>query len=368
MNFKWYYVETVLMNRIHLYTYSALLLLGAALFSPHISFAQNAAGITLVPATIERLANPGDKVSETLTVTNESGEEKEYFIYKRNIKGVEEGGVPIFAEDTEEVTGFEIIDWIALPTEPIRIAAESSYTFALDIMVPQDATPGSHFGGVFISAEPPKLREIGAGVGYEVASILSIRISGDIIDAARIRSFSTGKLFYSKKDVDFTAKIENQGNILIRPRGPLEIKSMFGGESRSLSVNESLAGVFPGTTRDFTFSWQDEGIGFGRYEAILALVYDGKDGQRTVDASLVFWIFPTKIVISIIGGFLAIFIVGYLFTKFYINQALMRAAGGRRIPMQRYRKQVGMSRFTFVFISLLSVSVLFLIAMLIFFA
>lgn len=355
------------MKRVYVSLY-AVLILGMGFFSSSHLYAQNAAGITLVPATIERLANPGDTISETLTVTNESSEDKEYFVYKRNIKGVEEGGVPIFAVDNAEVTGFEITDWITLPSEPIKVTAGSSYTLTLDIVVPLDATPGSHFGGVFISAEPPKLREIGAGVGYEVASILSIRINGDIIDNARIRSFSTGKLFYTKKDIDFIAKIENQGNILIRPNGPLEIRSMFGGTSRSISINESLAGVFPGTTRDFSFSWQDEGIGFGQYEAILALIYDGKDGQRTIDASLVFWIFPTKIVVSIIGGFLTIFIIGYLFTKFYINQALMRAAGGRRIPTQRYRKQVGMSRFTFVFISLLSVSVLFLIVMLVFFA
>jgi hypothetical protein len=70
----------------------------------------------------------------------------------------------------------------------------------------------------------------------------------------------------------------------------------------------------------------------------------------------------------IILGFLAIILVGYVLTRYYINQAVMRAAGGRRISPQRYRRQVGISRFTFVLISLMGLVVLFLIVMLVVFA
>ncbi len=329
--------------------------------------AQDNAGITLVPAFVEEGANPGDVLTQTLKVTNESEEDKEYFIYKRNIKGVEAGGVPIFAEDEAEKTGYEITEWIEIPTEPIKVPARGSVDMPVTIRIPGSATPGSHFGGVFVSAEPPKLREIGAGVGYEVASIMSIRISGDIIDTARIRSFSTDKLLYNTKDVHFTAKIENQGNILIRPRGPVTITSMFG-TSEGFTVNDTLAGVFPGTMRDIDFAWTSDGVGFGRYEAILALVYDGEGGQKTIDASLVFWIFPAKIMFTILGALVTIIVVGYLLTKYYINQAIIRAAGGRRLPPQKYRKQVGISRFAFVLVSLMAVLVLFLLVLLVFFA
>jgi hypothetical protein len=52
----------------------------------------------------------------------------------------------------------------------------------------------------------------------------------------------------------------------------------------------------------------------------------------------------------------------------YINRAIMRAAGGRRMPAGRYRRQVGISRFAFVMSTLLAVFALFLIVVLIFFA
>ncbi len=330
--------------------------------------AQDYAGLTLIPATIEKPANPGDILNEVLVVTNESSSDGEYFVYKRNIKGVETGGVPIFADEEAEKTGYEITEWIAIPTEPIKVPANSSVELPILITIPDTATPGSHFGGIFISAEPPKLRETGAGVGYEVVSVISIRISGDVVDTARIRQFSTDKLLYSTKNVHFTTKIENQGNILIRPRGPMTITGMFGTKPETVSVNSTLAGVFPGTMRDIEVAWKGEGIGFGKYEAVVALVYEGGDGQKTIDASLVFWIFPVKIMLTILGVFVAIIVIGYALTKYYINQAILRAAGGRRIVPQKYRKQVGISRLAFVFVSLMAVVVLFLLVILIFFA
>ncbi len=353
-------------HRTHVFFAVALTLFGLAA-APR-SYAQDSAGITLVPAMIEERADPGGTIAETLVVTNESDVDREFYVYVRNIRGVEAGGVPIFAEDGAEKTGYEIADWVQVGAEKITVPAFGKTEIPVVISVPDSATPGSHFGGVFVSVEPPKLRQTGAGVGYQVASVVSIRISGDIIDTARIRSFSTDKLIYGSKHVVFTAKVENQGNILIRPRGPVTITGMFGGDPEVFIVNDSLAGVFPGTMRDFSFTWESDGIGFGRYEAVLALAYDGESGQRTIDATLIFWVFPAKIMLTILGVLVGIFAVGYALTRYYINQAIMRAAGGRHIVSPRYRKQVGISRFAFVLISLLALALVFLLVLLVLFA
>jgi hypothetical protein len=155
--------------------------------------AQDNAGITLIPATIEKPADPGQVLNEVLRVSNDSASEKEYFLYKKNIKGVEAGGVPVFADDIAEKTGYEIAEWIDFEGESIIVPAFSTVDVPVIIRVPDSATPGSHFGGIFVSAQPPRLRETGAAVGYEVVSIISIRINGDVVDSARIRQFSTDK-------------------------------------------------------------------------------------------------------------------------------------------------------------------------------
>lgn len=333
------------------------------------AFAQDSAGVTLEPTTIEDRADPGTVITKTLIVKNESEIDKEFYVYVRNISGVEAGGVPIFAEDGIEKTGYEIADWVSIGSGTVAVPGGGSAEIPVTISVPESATPGSHFGGVFVSMEPPKFRETGASVGYQVVSVISILINGDVIDTARVRSFSTDKLIYSTKNVVFTAKVENQGNILIRPHGLVSITGMFGGDPEVFTVNENLAGVFPGTMRDLTFTWESDGIGFGRYEAVLALVYEGENrGQKTIDATLVFWVFPIKIVLAILAIIITIFALGYVFTRYYINQAIMRAAGGRRIVSPRYRRQVGLSRFAFVFVSILSLIVVFLLVILVLFA
>ncbi len=323
--------------------------------------AQTAGGITIIPASIEEAADPGNQRIYTLTVTNASPEDKEYFIYKRDIKGVEGGGVPIFADPNEEKTSFEMTEWLSIPSDRILVPAGDSVDIPVTMRVPGDASPGSHFSGIFISVEPPKLRQTGAGVGYEVASIFSIRISGDISDAARIRSFSTDKLIYGSGDVRFETRFENQGNILIHPIGSITLTGMFGGDPQVFTVNENRAGVFPGSGRDFAFDHTIDGFAFGRYEALLAVSYDGEDGQKSMDASLVFWVFPFKIMLSIFVAFAFIVIGGYLFTRYYINQAIMRAAGGRRIASQRTRRRSGISRTLFVFAAILVSFALFLL-------
>lgn len=349
--------------------FALVILIGSFFLVTEQVYAQGA-GAKVIPATIEDAVDPGTVITEELVITNLNDEEKEYYLYVRNIRGVESGGVPIFA-DEGEITGFEISDWIELEKDRIIIPPNEEVTIPVSIVVPENATPGSHFGGIFVSVEAPRVREMGAGVGYEVASIVSIRIQGDVIDDARIRSFSSDKLFYGEKDVSFVAKIENQGNILIRPYGPITITSMFGGKPVSFTVNENLAGVFPGTVRDLSFNWKEEGIGFGRYEAVLALVYDGEQGQKTIDASLVFWIFPSKIVIGVFVGLLLLVAIGYIGARMYVRRVVAMTASsgsGRRISPQRYRRQVGVSRFTFVFTALLFVILLFLIVLLVFFA
>jgi len=139
---------------------------------------------------------------------------------------------------------------------------------------------------------------------------------------------------------------------------------MFGGDPVVMTINDDLAGVFPGTVRDFEFSWQDDGLAFGRYEAVLALAYDGEGGIKTMDSSLIFWIFPMKIIVPAIAIFIGIILFGYIFTKLYVNNAIMKASAGRRITPQRYRKQVGISRFVFVTIVVLVVLVIAFIGLL----
>ena len=329
--------------------------------------AQTGAGVGLKPATIEEGMNPGEVRQFKVEVSNLSGADQKYYVYRRDIVGVKAGGTPVFADENSERTGFELSEWIKLSVEELSIAANQTATIDFTLSVPDNASPGSHFGGIFVSVEPPRLRSTGAAVAYEVANIISIRVAGEAVESAQIREFSTDQYVYGSTNVTFSARIENEGNVLVRPMGPLEINNMFGKKVASLTFNDVLAGVFPKTTREFTIDWKSDSAGFGRYEAILSPVYGDEGRRSTISSTVTFWILPMNIIGPSLIVLAVLLIVVYGGVKLYVRRtmAMMSTGSTRRLVRTRRR---GEFPVLLVIISMLAVTALFLIILLLLFA
>ncbi len=338
-----------------------------ALAASNFASAQNDAGVSISPGLIEKPADPGQVLTEEFKVTNLSGEEKTYFLFVKDITGVRDGGSPVYAEENAEKTGYEISEWVQLGATELTLAPGAEQTIPITINVPTTATPGSHFGGVFVSLEPPRMRSVGAAVGFEVANIVSIRISGDALESVQIRSFATDKYIYGAPQVEFSATIQNKGNVLERPYGPLEVMNMFGEKVATITFNEQLGGVFPQTTRDFKVTWKDTGTAFGRYEARLSLVY-GEDGRQmnTVSSELSFWVLPWNIIKPALIVLFILLVAVYVGVRLYIRRSMQLMSQGRVVNRRRTRR--GSSTMMLVFIVMLVVTALFLLLLLMLFA
>jgi hypothetical protein len=328
--------------------------------------AQGNSGIGLKPATIEGPATPGETQVHKMSITNLSDVSQTYYLFTRDIVGVEGAGVPIFADEDQEKTGYEMSEWVSLDTTEISIGPKEEKEVTITIAIPENATPCSHFGGVFVSLEPPRMRATGASVGYEVANIISLRVAGECVVNAQIRSFSTGNFIYGKPVVDFNARIENKGSTLVRPIGPLEIYNMFGKKVALLTMNENKSGIFPGTERGFQVTWEHDGQGFGRYEAIVSMIYGDQGRQSTISSTASFWILPMNIILPALGVLAVILLIAFVSVKLYINRAIRGFSGARRIV--RRRRGGGMSALLLVVVVMLGVTALFLIVLLALFA
>lgn len=328
--------------------------------------AQSSSGVGLQPSLIEKGANPGDQIDESITVTNLSDQEQTYYLILKDITTVAEGGRPVYADPGLEKTGFELTEWLNLETEEITLLPGEKREVGVVIDVPDDASPGSHFGGIFISMQPPRLRQVGASVGYEVANIVSIRISGDVTESALIRSFKTNKLVYGETNVQFSAEIENKGNVLVRPIGPVTVQNMFGKEVARMTLNESKSGIFPYTNRQFAITWKDENIGFGRYQASLAMSYGDLGRQATIVSSASFWILPMNIITPALIILGVLLLTTYIAVRMYIRRTVASMSGGRRLV--RKRRKGGTSTLLLIAIVMLVVTALFLIVLLLLFA
>jgi hypothetical protein len=330
-------------------------------------FAQDTAGVGIRPAIVEDKLEPNENRSYSVELKNLGPAEQTFYLSKRDIIGVEEGGSPIFANSDSELTGYELSEWITLDRDSITIAAGQSQNINFTLKVPENAVPGGHFGAIVVSVEPPEMRTSGASIGYEVANIISMRVAGDVLETAQIRQFSTKNFINSNVDVDFLVRVENEGNTLVKPIGPLEITNMFGKQVANLQFNTSLSGVFPKTTKNYEIKWQDDGTGFGRYEATLSAVYGDEGRKNTMSSTVSFWILPMNIIGPALGVLATLLLLIYFGVKIYIRRTvtIMTSGSSRRLVRSRPQNEFPV---LLVFISMLAVTALLGIILLLLFS
>lgn len=329
-------------------------------------------GIKISPPRLERIIDPGMVAEETISVTNESDVEKTLFIYLKDFKAEDESGEPaLISPGSEE--GYYLASWIEATAEGIHFAPREEKRISFKINVPADIGPGGYYGAVFFGTEPPRLyqdsEDKGAGmaVSQQTGSLILYTVRGDISEEAGIREFTTDKELYSTPyAIDFTIRIENTGNVHVKPFGLITIRSMFGKKVGEVMVNEKGSNVMPVSIRRFNEIWEGK-TGFGRYTAELGLTFGtavdkGGQGKQTLYTEKTFWIMPWKIVVPAGISFILFFVLAWLFLRFYKSKAVKRALAQAGIGQVRYiRKYSAPSpflHFGLIFTALLVISFL----------
>lgn len=322
-----------------------LVLLACVVCLPSFAFAQQKVSFQISPTMIEESIDPGSSHSYTITVRNLGDKTSKLYPLARNIVGLEAGGTPIFDEDQN----YELASWISYAEKNIEVQPGTSQELHFTVQFPKDARPGSHMAGVYLSDVPVDEIRNGSAIGFQVGSVLSFRIAGEIIEKTEVREFYASKNVYATPDVGFTIRLENEGNVLTKPVGLIDVTNMFGKKVASIPVNESEARVFPKDTREFSAKWKSENLEFGRYEAVLALVIRGVNENRTISRVVQFWVLPMDVLTPILGSILAFLLVVYILLRLYIRRQL----AGVRSNRSATKSTRGLSRLAVVVIALL---------------
>ena len=322
----------------------------------------------MTPSVFEDVVDPGDIYSSMVKVKNETDSPQVYHVSVRDVIDITPGGRPVFARAGED-TILGIADWITVPSEAIDIGPRQTIEIPFTVEVPKDASPGNHIGGIFIGPKAEKLDEIGTGIGFQLVPIINMQISGELIEEAKLIGISTDKLIYGKPEVSFTVTIENVGNVAVRPRGPIEIESMFGKEIGTIIINENAGLIPPYTKRQYEAKWEGEDqIFFGRFVANVTLAY-GQQGVKSILRSTSFWVLPMDLILPVVLGLLAVVFGIYFIIKLYIRKHLraIEKATGRTIKSIP-KQQEYISRLSFIAVFLLAFTVIFLMILFAFFA
>lgn len=280
-------------------------------FLPILAFAE---GVAISPAIIEKNIAPGEKYESSVTVTNPESAEKTFFLSVKDIEDIDESGQPKFSDPKAERTELDASSWFILGKTMLSVPPDSSASVSFTVSVPKNATPGWHAAALFVTSIPPETDEGNASfVGYEVGSLVNLRISGDVKDEIKIREFTTDSFIYFSPKIKFISRLEGVGNTLVRPKGIMNIKDMWGGEIATLELNKGGAAVLPGKIRNLEAEWAGTEYFFGKYQAVASFVYESGGSNRTISTYTNFYIVPFKMTVyTVLAVLFLVFIISAL--------------------------------------------------------
>lgn len=286
-----------------------VLVLTIALLWSRIGVAQNQAeSITLgiSPTQLDLTANPGEKITNTLRLTNASDAPVDIETIAENfVPSGEEGAVDI----TEDRTTFALAEWITVSPDKATLQSKATQDFEVSISVPSNAEPGSHFGTVVFRTIPPEDQSAQALVSQEIAPVILVKIAGDVRESSEIESFKSDKQLWSNESsINLTARVKNTGSTHFKPTGQIVIKNMFGKKVATLELPKQ--NVLPDSIRALTTTWQKPKYSIGRYTAELTVVSGENNEIRTAKTS--FYIIPYQTIMPIL---IILTVVGYILFK-----------------------------------------------------
>lgn len=261
--------------------------------------------VTAVPPRVELSALPGQSITTELKINN-GYDVLQYFAVDISDFIVSDNiGTPIPV--SEDVSGrWSLKSWITAP-ELIPVEAKGTQLVKITINVPNDALPGGHYAMITYQpnadAKPEDLRKTGSLIAHRTGSLIYVTVKGDISENAIIKRFSVPE-FNEYGPVNFAGLVENNSDVHVTPQGNITIKDMFGNVVAKLPIE--VGNVFPDTAREFASSWNQK-WGYGRYQATLDLTY-GAAGA-VITSSLLFWLFPIRMVIYMLTFFTSILLL-----------------------------------------------------------
>lgn len=248
-----------------------------------------AQGLMIIPPVVEKEAVPGVGIKGQLELNNPTDASIVLYPSIMEFKAKGETGEPDF--DFSQTGNSEIASWFKYDKNMIALEPNQYTYFNYEILVPETAEPGGHYATIFFSSEPPNQAGGAPKVNIisKVGTLVLIKVPGDVNEALKIKEFSVDSKFLSQK-AKFNIRLENTGNVHVKPKGNITIKNIAGKEIASLNFNPSSGNVLPNTVRRFEIEWTGGKYSFGKYTAEFSAVYGEKNNAliETID----FWIVP----------------------------------------------------------------------------
>lgn len=323
----------------------------------NLAFAQTPQGISLsvYPSSFDFHAKPGDTIEDKFRVRNDLTQPQDLKIVIRKLITDATSGQPVPADMTAEDN---YSSWIHIENVKFTALPKEWTDIKFTINIPKDAAFGYYYVFEIQPAQEVKSQGNAAVVTgrISVPALLTVE-SAATNSTLKIVDFSPSTSVNEYLPVTFLTKVQNTGNVHLRPKGSIFISGLNQKDVATIDVNQIRGAVLPQGTRTFTSEWSDgflvqepviedgkvktdsngkpvtklkinwnklTDFRFGKYTAHLLLVYDTGKRDETLEATTSFWVVPYKaIIIIVISILLTVLLIRWLL-KSYINRELQR--------------------------------------------
>lgn len=277
---------------------------------------KSAFALTVSPIKFELSGDPGQTVSEEITLINENDTDEVFYTSYANFEAQGETGNPNFVNPTDGLG-----TWMSTYSS-VKLGPKEMKKMPLSITIPANAEPGGYFAAVFWGTEPPSENMV--VIGARTGLLVLLRVNGDIDEKGGIVEYDTlqSKNFYTSLPVSFYYRFQNNGGDRIKPEGDIIIKHILGYTRARVPANIAEGNILPTQTRRFETTWQGkdgsnnvvdvENLGFlaqaknqwsnfafGYFKAQLLLRY-GTDNALHDTKTVGFWVIPWQLLLLVL--------------------------------------------------------------------
>lgn len=219
-----------------------------------------------------------------------------------------------------------IKDWIRLDKETFTLAPGESQIVTYTINTPADPPSGMQYATIFASTTPDSEIE---GTGITATSRIGLVLSALMKDGETIQqsSIQDEKIagYQPTSPLKASFSVKNEGNVGADVTYQMTVKSAINGTEVYKSDQDSSS-VYPDSTRTFSVSWDQMGIGFYNVELKINL-----DGNEHTVKQLVCTV-PVWIIILVVIAILSL--VAYA----VINYRMRKEAKGGKTTKKSTKK------------------------------
>jgi hypothetical protein len=309
--------------------------------------------VSVSPVYFDLSANPGTAVTSKIRIRNNTSSPIPIKLGVERLTGDLNGNYNL-KQDINDTT----LSWIKFENNSVVTNPLEWTEIPFTIDVPKDAAYGYYWTITFAQDKTGSPAKNGVSLTGAAGIPVLLNVKKDGAKAeAKILNFSAGPLITEYLPVNFTVKVQNSGNVHVKPHGNIFISSGNSKNLTILDINPSLGSILPNSARVFDASWNDGFITvepkitadgqpvlkngksetelkinwdkltefrIGRYTANLLLVFDNGKRDVPLESTITFWVLPYKALAVIAVVLITSFFLIRWLIKSYISREVAK--------------------------------------------